>query len=60
LLENSRPGYWAACIWALTGAVILIGDALSLRRRRGSAHELRLLSPAGCLERAWLSRAAHV
>jgi len=36
LLENSRPGYWAACIWALTGGVILIGDALLLRRRLGS------------------------
>jgi uncharacterized membrane protein HdeD (DUF308 family) len=32
-LENSRAGYWAACIWALTGGVILIGDALLLRRR---------------------------
>jgi uncharacterized membrane protein HdeD (DUF308 family) len=25
--------YWAAGIWALTGGVILIGDALLLRRR---------------------------
>ncbi len=32
-LENSRAGYWAACIWAITGGVILIGDALLLRRR---------------------------
>ena len=32
-LENSRAGYWAACIWALTGGVILIADALLLRRR---------------------------
>ena len=32
-LENSRAGYWAACIWALTGGVILIGEALLLRRR---------------------------
>jgi uncharacterized membrane protein HdeD (DUF308 family) len=32
-LENSRAGYWAACIWALTGGVVLIGDALLLRRR---------------------------
>jgi hypothetical protein len=32
-LENSRAGHWAACIWALTGGVILIGDALLLRRR---------------------------
>ena len=32
-LENSRAAYWAAGIWALTGGVILIGDALFLRRR---------------------------
>jgi len=32
-LENSRAAYWAAGIWALTGGVILIGDALLLRRR---------------------------
>lgn len=32
-LENSRAAYWAAAIWALTGGVILIGDALLLRRR---------------------------
>ena len=27
-LENSRAAYWAAGVWALTGGVILIGDAL--------------------------------
>ncbi|MGZ8697308.1 MAG: HdeD family acid-resistance protein [Gaiellaceae bacterium] len=32
-LDNSRAAYWAAGIWALTGGVILIGDALLLRRR---------------------------
>ena len=32
-LENSRAAYWAAGIWALTGGVILIGEALFLRRR---------------------------
>jgi uncharacterized membrane protein HdeD (DUF308 family) len=32
-VENSRAAYWAAGIWALTGGVILIGDALLLRRR---------------------------
>jgi uncharacterized membrane protein HdeD (DUF308 family) len=32
-LENSRAAYWAAGIWALTGGVILIGDARLLRRR---------------------------
>jgi uncharacterized membrane protein HdeD (DUF308 family) len=32
-LENSLAAYWAAGIWALTGGVILIGDALLLRRR---------------------------
>ena len=32
-LENSRAAFWAAGIWALTGGVILIGDALLLRRR---------------------------
>ena len=32
-LENSRAAYWAAAIWALAGGVILIGDALLLRRR---------------------------
>jgi uncharacterized membrane protein HdeD (DUF308 family) len=32
-LENSRAVYWAAGIWALTGGVLLIGDALLLRRR---------------------------
>jgi uncharacterized membrane protein HdeD (DUF308 family) len=32
-VENSRAAYWAAGIWALTGGVILIGDALRLRRR---------------------------
>jgi uncharacterized membrane protein HdeD (DUF308 family) len=32
-LENSRAAYWAAGIWALTCGVILIGDALLLRRR---------------------------
>ena len=32
-LENSVAAYWAAGIWALTGGVILIGDALLLRRR---------------------------
>jgi uncharacterized membrane protein HdeD (DUF308 family) len=31
--ENSRAAYWAAGIWALTGGVILIGDAQLLRRR---------------------------
>ncbi len=36
-LENSRAAYWAAGIWALTGGVILIGDALLLRRRLRSA-----------------------
>jgi uncharacterized membrane protein HdeD (DUF308 family) len=39
-LENSRAAYWAAGIWAFTGGVILIGDALLLRRR------LRNQSPA--------------
>jgi len=38
-LENSRAAYWAAGLWALTGGVILIGDALLLRRRlRASDH----------------------
>ena len=32
-LENSRAAFWAAGVWALTGGVILIGDALLLRRR---------------------------
>jgi uncharacterized membrane protein HdeD (DUF308 family) len=32
-LENSVAAYWAAGIWAFTGGVILIGDALLLRRR---------------------------
>ena len=32
-LENSRAAFWAAGIWAFTGGVILIGDALLLRRR---------------------------
>jgi uncharacterized membrane protein HdeD (DUF308 family) len=32
-LENSRAAYWAAGIWALTGGVILIGDAFLLRRQ---------------------------
>ena len=32
-LDNSRAAYWAAGIWAFTGGVILIGDALLLRRR---------------------------
>ena len=32
-LDNSRAAYWAAGIWALTGGVVLIGDALLLRRR---------------------------
>ena len=36
-VENSRAAYWAAGIWALTGGVILIGDALLLRRRLRSA-----------------------
>jgi uncharacterized membrane protein HdeD (DUF308 family) len=38
-VENSRAAYWAAGVWALTGGVILIGDALLLRRRlRSAAH----------------------
>lgn len=40
-LDNSRAAYWAAGIWALTGGVILIGDAVLLRRR------LRSQSPGG-------------
>jgi uncharacterized membrane protein HdeD (DUF308 family) len=36
-VENSRAAYWAAGVWALTGGVILIGDALLLRRRLRSA-----------------------
>jgi uncharacterized membrane protein HdeD (DUF308 family) len=38
-LENSRAAYWAAGVWAVTGGVILIGDAILLRRRlRSAAH----------------------
>jgi uncharacterized membrane protein HdeD (DUF308 family) len=36
-IENSRAAYWAAGIWALAGGVILIGDALLLRRHLRSA-----------------------
>ena len=36
-VENSRAAYWAAGVWALTGGLILIGDALLLRRRLRSA-----------------------
>lgn len=36
-IENSVAAYWAAGVWALTGGVILIGDALLLRRRLRSA-----------------------
>ena len=32
-VENSRAAYVAAGVWALTGGLILIGDALLLRRR---------------------------
>ena len=40
-LDNSRAAYWAAGIWALTGGVILIGDALLLRRRLRDQDALR-------------------
>jgi uncharacterized membrane protein HdeD (DUF308 family) len=36
-VENSRAAYWAAGVWALTGGLLLIGDALLLRRRLRSA-----------------------
>jgi uncharacterized membrane protein HdeD (DUF308 family) len=36
-IENSRAAYWAAGVWAITGGVILIGDALLLRRRLRAA-----------------------
>jgi uncharacterized membrane protein HdeD (DUF308 family) len=36
-IENSRAAYLAAGVWALTGGLILIGDALLLRRRLRSA-----------------------
>jgi uncharacterized membrane protein HdeD (DUF308 family) len=36
-VANSRAAYWAAGVWALTGGLILIGDALLLRRRLRSA-----------------------
>ena len=44
-LENSRAAYWAAGIWALTGGVILIGDALLIRRRLRSQRQAYPLAP---------------
>ena len=46
-LENSLAAYWAAGIWAFTGGVILIGDALLLRRRLRSQGLIDAPRPLG-------------